>query len=165
MFYFGVWHILLLSNILDFVPCDLQLQRAYRARFYRDDRFAFDVRIVWNNCKSVFIWSSRSLDKTFCDRDDPYVRDECMETRLYRPDSLAKYSERETILASEIVWKPGLASPFSTPDLFSSAHVWRLVWRSWAVNVVSRQVRSATGACQSRFYVTHRRQLTLIKNI
>ena len=28
VFCFGVWHILLLSNILDFVPCDLQLQRA-----------------------------------------------------------------------------------------------------------------------------------------
>ena len=31
LFCFGVWHILLLSNILDFVPCDLQLQRAYRS--------------------------------------------------------------------------------------------------------------------------------------
>ena len=29
MFYSGVWHILLLSDILDFVLCDLQLQRAY----------------------------------------------------------------------------------------------------------------------------------------
>ena len=29
VFCFGVWHILLLSNILDFVPRDLQLQRAY----------------------------------------------------------------------------------------------------------------------------------------
>ena len=25
----------------------------------------------------------------FCDRDDSYVRDECMETRLNRPDHLA----------------------------------------------------------------------------
>ena len=30
---FGVWHILLLSNILDIVPCDLQLQRAYWIAF------------------------------------------------------------------------------------------------------------------------------------
>ena len=30
VFCFGVWHILLLSNTLEFVPCDLQLQRAYR---------------------------------------------------------------------------------------------------------------------------------------
>ena len=29
LFYFGVWHILLLSNMLDFVPCNLQLQRKY----------------------------------------------------------------------------------------------------------------------------------------
>ena len=29
VFYFGVWHILLLSNKLDFAPRDLQPQRVY----------------------------------------------------------------------------------------------------------------------------------------
>ena len=82
-----------------------------RTRFYRDDGFASDVRIVWNNRKSVSIWSSRSLDKTLCDRDgDPYVRDECMETRLNRPHLLTKIVT-ETIFTSEtIIWKPGFKS-------------------------------------------------------
>ena len=56
-------------------------------------------------------WLNRPdpLDGTFCDRDDPYVRDECMETRLNRPDRLTKHSVTETILTLEKnVWKPGL---------------------------------------------------------
>ena len=85
-----------------------QSGRKDRTRFYRDDRFASDVRIVWNNRKSVSIWSYRSLGKTYCDRDDPYVRDECMETRLNRPDHLTSNSVTETILSSEtMIWKPG----------------------------------------------------------
>ena len=53
--------------------------------------------------------SSRSLDKTFCDRDDPHVRDKCMKTRLNRPDRLTKNSVTEPILTSEtIIRKPGI---------------------------------------------------------
>ena len=42
-----------------------QSGRKDRTRFCRDDRFASDARIIWNNRKSGSIWSSRSLDKTF----------------------------------------------------------------------------------------------------
>ena len=37
-----------------------------------------------------------TLDKTFCDRDDPYVRDKSMLTRLNRPDRLSKTYATET---------------------------------------------------------------------
>ena len=87
-----------------------------RTRFCRDDRFASDVKIVWNSRKSVSIWSSRSLDKTFCHRDDPYL-----ETSVWKPGlivqiaGLTKHSATETILTSEMsVWKPGFASIFNT---------------------------------------------------
>ena len=44
------------------------------------------------------------------DRDDPYVRDECIEPRLDRPpDRVTKNSATETILTLETsVWKLGL---------------------------------------------------------
>ena len=56
----------------------------------------------------------RSLDKTFCDRDDPYVKDKCMETRLNCPDHLTKNAVTETILMSEmILLKPGLTERYA----------------------------------------------------
>ena len=57
-------------------------------------------------------WLNRSDHFTKSpDRDDPYVRDECTETRLNRPDRLTKNSVTETILTSEtIILKPGFSS-------------------------------------------------------
>ena len=89
-----------------FWPCHRIFSHAIGTQEW-DGRFASDLKIVRNNCKSVSIWLSRSLDKTFCDRDDTYIRDEFMETRLNRPHGLTKNYEAETILKSEtiIIWK------------------------------------------------------------
>ena len=106
-----------------------QSRRKDRTRFYRDDRFASDVRIVWNNRTTVSKWSSRSHDKTFCDKDDPYVRDECMETRFNRPDRLTKHSATETILMSEMsVWEPGLIVQIALQNILWQRRSLRLRW-------------------------------------
>ena len=41
---------------------------------------------------------SRSLDKAFCDRDEPYVRDERMKTGLNRADLYVRDVHMETRL-------------------------------------------------------------------
>ena len=59
-----------------------------------------------------------ALSKTFCDKDDPYVRGQCMETRLNRPDHFTKHSATKTILTPETsAWKPGLIAQIALQNI------------------------------------------------